>query len=68
MSPLSLDEISIEEKLQTMETLWDDLCKNANSVPVPDWHRTVLLDGEVALEQGSDTFVSWDEAKRLIKE
>lgn len=68
MSPLSLNEMSIEEKLQTMGTLWDDLCKNANSVPVSGWHRTVLLDREVTLDQGNDTFVGWYEAKRQINE
>jgi hypothetical protein len=30
---IQLDEMTIEEKLAAMERLWDDLCRNAESVP-----------------------------------
>ena len=29
---LKLDEMSLDEKLQTMEILWDDLCHRVNDV------------------------------------
>ena len=34
---LPLNEMSVEQKLQTMETLWDDLCSRAEGLPSP-WH------------------------------
>ncbi len=32
---LPLEKMSIEEKTRTMETIWDDLCRNADSIPSP---------------------------------
>ena len=31
-STLPLDKMSVEEKLQAMESLWDDLCNKAGGV------------------------------------
>jgi hypothetical protein len=34
-SNLPLKTMSVEEKLQAMESLWDDLCANAESMASP---------------------------------
>ena len=39
---LPLDKMSIEEKIQTMESIWEDLCKSADSLSSPSWHEEVL--------------------------
>lgn len=65
--PLPLDEMSIEEKLNTMETIWNDLVKNAGDVASPDWHREVLSERKRGLEDGSESVVDWDVAKEQIK-
>ena len=36
---LPLESMSIEEKIQTMESIWEDLCTKADSVPSPPWHE-----------------------------
>jgi len=36
---LSVEKMSIEEKFQTMETIWDDLCKKADSISSPPGTR-----------------------------
>ena len=36
-NPLPLKEMSIEEKLRAMESLWDDLCGRAGSMSSPAW-------------------------------
>jgi hypothetical protein len=39
---LPIDKMTTEEKIQVMETHWDDLCKQADNIPSPSWHREVL--------------------------
>lgn len=53
-SNLPLKTMSVEEKLQAMESLWDDLCANAESMTSPAWHEDVLAERDAAREGGDD--------------
>jgi hypothetical protein len=64
---LSVDKMSIEEKFQTMETIWDDLCKKADSISSPPWHEKVLNDRENAISNGEDVFIDLPSAKKNIE-
>ena len=64
---LPLGEMSIEEKIQTMESIWEDLCKKADNVPSPAWHERVLSEREENLKHGKDKFIDWETAKKNIK-
>jgi hypothetical protein len=64
---LSVEKMSIEEKFQTMETIWDDLCKKADSISSPPWHEKVLNDREKAISNGEDVFVDLHTAKKNIE-
>jgi hypothetical protein len=59
--------MSTEEKLQAMESIWEDLCKSANDVSSPTWHKTLLDERDKAIERGEDEFSDWEKAKRDIK-
>jgi hypothetical protein len=64
---LPLDEMSVEEKIRVMESLWDDLCRRAGSMESPPWHREVLAEREAAIGRGEDHFEDWKTAKRKIE-
>jgi len=64
---LSVEKMSIEEKFQTMETIWDDLCKKADSISSPPWHEKVLNDRENAISNGEDVFIDLHSAKKNIE-
>ena len=63
---LPLQSMSIEEKVQAMESLWNDLCEHAESIESPVWHEDILADREQALQNNSEQFVDWDTAKKEI--
>lgn len=65
---LPLDKMSIKEKIQTMETIWEDLCKKADSIPSPAWHKDILEEREKAIENGKEEFIDWSEAKKQIED
>ncbi len=65
---LPLEKMSTEEKIQTMETIWDDLCKKADSISSPAWHEKVLHDREEGIKNGDDEFVDWNRAKKKIQD
>ena len=65
---LPLSEMSIEEKLQMMEALWDDLSRNAPELAVPQWHGEVLAERKTATARGDDQFSDWEEARARIEQ
>ena len=64
---IPLEKMSIEEKLQVMESIWDDLCNRADSIPSPSWHEEVLDEREEGIKRGDDKFVDWDTARKKIR-
>ncbi len=65
---LPLQTMSIEEKIDIMESLWDDLCDTAGSTLSPNWHGNILAARRAALLAGNDEIIDWETAKRKISE
>ena len=60
--------MTVEEKLLMMEALWDDLYHREDELPVPQWHKELLDDRELMIEQGSAHFIDLETAKRRISD
>jgi putative addiction module component (TIGR02574 family) len=62
-----VQKLAIEEKLQVMEWLWEDLARDEDAVPVPEWHRAVLDKRRQFVQEGKGKFVSWEQVKQDLK-
>lgn len=65
MTTATISNMSIEEKISTMEMLWDDLCQH-QKITSPDWHQDVLKIREKNRLAGQEQPMDWQEAKREI--
>jgi hypothetical protein len=65
---LQIDQMTLEEKLQTIEAIWDDLRQRAEEIPVPQWHKDLLDERRRMIEQGGAEFIEWETAKKEIAE
>jgi hypothetical protein len=65
---LPLDRMTTAEKLQTMEEIWDDLCRNPGSLPSPPWHGVVLDAREERVRAGTAEFTDWSKAKQEFRD
>ena len=63
---LAIDKMTIEEKLQAMEALWNDLCQHEAALPVHQWQKEILDERERLVERGEAQFSDWEEAKKRI--
>jgi hypothetical protein len=63
---LQLEQMSIEDKIRTMEYLWDDLCRRSE-VSSPPWHNEILLERERDVLADNARFIDWDVAKEKIR-
>ncbi len=66
MVSLPIEEMTIEEKLQTMEALWADLCRDEEMLPVHRWQKDVLDERAQLIEEGKARFINWEQAKTEI--
>ena len=67
MGNLALKDMSIEEKVATMETLWDDLCQH-HHLESPSWLGDVLQQRDANRQQGNEEPLNWEEAKQMMSE
>ena len=65
---LPLEKMSIEDKIQAMEILWEDLSKKAESISSPYWHKEILEEREKAVKDGTEKFIDWNTAKKQIND
>jgi hypothetical protein len=64
---LPLENLTLAQKLDLREAIWEDLAKHETTLESPDWHEQVLKDREEALVAGKATVSSWQEAKDRIR-
>ena len=65
---LPLEQMSIEDKIQAMESLWDSLCAEAEGLQSPAWHGEVLAQRAQAAQHGEDGFEYWEQVKRDLRQ
>ena len=65
---IPLERMTLEEKLQTMETIWDDLCRKNSDIASPSWHQDVLNERMQALQNGNETFTDWETTKKNLNQ
>jgi hypothetical protein len=62
-----LQGMTRQEKLQTMEALWDDLSSSDAVIDSPDWHLTELHETEERVSSGAETPMAWEMVKTLLR-
>ncbi len=65
---IPLDKMSVEEKLRTIETIWNDLQQTPDNVPSPLWHEDVLRARETRVREGKSAYSDWPDAKDWIRD
>ena len=62
-----IDKMSVAERLQAIEQLWDGLCREAGDMTSPDWHRDVLTDRKARAERGEAKFLTLGQLRTLVR-
>ncbi|MDP0500300.1 MAG: addiction module protein [Verrucomicrobiota bacterium JB022] len=64
---LPLEEMTLAEKLEVMETLWADISGEESTFSPPAWHEDVLRERERRAATGASSFSDWEIAKVEIR-
>lgn len=64
---LPLNSMSIAEKVQLLEQVWDSLCQDKGEVRSPQWHAAILAERQRQIASGEMTVSPWLEAKERLQ-
>ena len=59
---IPLDKMTLADKLEVMELIWEDLSKHSSNLPSPEWHKEVLAERQLLVAEGKVKLVDWDSA------
>ena len=63
----SIFELSLSEKLQLVEDLWDDIASSLEEVPVYDWQKEELARRKQNLLNSPGSALSWEEIQNRVR-
>ena len=61
-----IQRMPLHEKLQVMETLWDDIARHGGDLEMPRWQKDLLDKRQRLVAEGKAEFLDWDVAKQQI--
>ncbi len=67
MSALAIKEMSWDEKLRTMEELWESLSCEESRLQSPAWHQETLRKTTARHEAGQEKPIDWAAAKHELR-
>jgi putative addiction module component (TIGR02574 family) len=67
LPPPGFDELSVDEKIDYLQSLWDRITATPESIPVPDWHREILDERLKDLEADPGAGDSWDAVQERLR-
>ena len=66
-SATAIFDLSLSEKLQLVEDLWDDLASTPEAVPVYDWQKDELARRKGNFQHAAAAGLDWEEVKRRVR-
>ena len=66
IEPSQIESMSVTERLQVIEQLWESL-NSHEEIPPPDWHQGVLADRKARAERGEAKFLTLDQLRSRLR-
>jgi putative addiction module component (TIGR02574 family) len=60
LPPPGFDDLSVDEKIDYLQSLWDRIAASPEAIPVPDWHCAVIDERLKDLEANPNAGESWE--------
>ncbi len=64
----SVFELSLSEKLQLVEDLWDDIAATPEAIPVHDWQKEELDRRKANLQANPASGLTWEAVQRRVRQ
>ena len=64
---LPLETMTVNDKLRTMESIWESFSQNPIEMESSAWHDDVLAARKTRVSNGVSRYDDWEKAKRCLK-
>ena len=64
--PPGFDDLSVDDQIEYLQSLWDRVTASADRVPVPAWHAEIIRKRLAELEADPNSAVPWEQAREEI--
>ena len=61
-----LESLSVSERVQLVEDLWDSIARSSDELPVPQWQKDELARRKSAYLKSPQSIETWEQVKRSI--
>lgn len=61
-------QMSFPEKVALLEAVWSEIAAEPGQIEVPQWHKDILDERDLALKDGRAAVLEWGEAKSQIEQ
>ncbi len=65
--PPGFDELTVEEKLDYVQSLWDRIAAKPEAIAAPDWHLQVIEERIHENQRNPRNGRSWDEFREELR-
>ena len=67
MSIPEIKKMSIQERLKTMEHIWDSLCHEEIQPESPAWHETILTERKKMIDSPDAKFLTIEQLRKRYR-
>jgi putative addiction module component (TIGR02574 family) len=67
LPPPGFDELSVDEKIEYLQALWDRVSASPETIPVPNWHRDILKERLQDFEDAPDAGDTWEVVQERLR-
>ena len=64
--PPGFDDLSVEDQIEYLQSLWDRITTAADKVPVPAWHAEIIRKRVAELEADPGSAIPWEQAREEV--
>ena len=68
LPPPGFDDLSVDEQIAYVQSLWDRIAATPEQVPVPEWHREILDERLKDDEANPDAGATWDVVRERLRD
>ena len=67
LPPPGFDDLTVDEKIDYLQLLWDRIAATPETIPVPDWHREILDERLRDLEAEPGAGDNWEVVQERLR-
>jgi putative addiction module component (TIGR02574 family) len=71
MAPLlsapEIEKLSVPQKLEMIEILWDSIPDSLDSLPIPEWHKQILNERLAEADASPEANIPWEQVRSELR-